>query len=67
MFFYSPSLVSRLYDMICVFIFAGYAIKDNNHLYWVAALVGLGWVGLVWSPCCCGNTLRNVYCNRETY
>jgi len=41
--------------------------KFNKHLYWISMLVGLFWFGLLWTPCCCGNTLRNIYCNRETY
>ena len=41
--------------------------KDNPHLYWVSGLVGLVWVGMVWSQCCCGKTLSNVYCHNDVY
>ena len=61
-------MIVYVLGMFTVFIFtSGDIWKDNQHLYWISALVGLGWVGLIWSPCCCGKTLRNIYCTRETY
>ena len=64
---FASCMLIYVLGLFTVFIFAGDAMKNNIHLYWVAAIVGLGWVALVWSPCCCGKTLRNIYCTRETY
>ena len=68
MVFFASCLLIYIVGLFTIFIFAGDDyIKDKLfHLYWIA-LVGLGWVALIWSPCCCGKTLRNIYCNRETY
>ena len=65
---FAACMIVYVLGMFTVFIFtSGDIWKDNQHLYWVSALVGLGWVGLVWSPCCCGNTLKRVYCTQTDY
>jgi len=67
MVLFTSCMLIYVLGLFTIFIFAGEAMKDNRHLYWIAALVGLGWVGVIWSPCCCGNTLKKIYCTRETY
>ena len=37
--------------------------KENPHLYWISGIIGLFWFSLLWCPCCCGNTLKNLYCS----
>ena len=68
MVFLASCLLIYILGLFTIFIFAGEDyIKDQLWPFWIAPLVGLGWVALVWSPCCCGKSLRNMYCNRETY
>jgi len=67
-YIFSACMIIYVLGMFTVFIFtSGDIWIDNTHLYWVSALVGLGWVGLIWSPCCCGRTLHNIYCYNDTY
>ena len=68
MVFFASCLLIYIVGLFTIFIFAGEDyMKDKLWPFWIAPLVGLGWVSLIWSPCCCGNSLRNIYCNRETY
>tara|TARA_B100001287_G_C22667510_1_gene523581 strand:- start:1492 stop:2034 length:543 start_codon:yes stop_codon:yes gene_type:complete len=68
MVFFASCLLIYIVGLFTIFIFAGEDyIKDKLWPFWIAPLVGLGWVALIWSPCCCGKTLRNMYCNREPY
>ena len=68
MVFFASCLLIYIVGLFTIFIFAGEDyIKDKLWPFWIAPLVGLGWVALIWSPCCCGKSLRNMYCNRETY
>jgi hypothetical protein len=54
--------------MFTIFLFSsGVDWSQNGELYWLSAIVGLAWVALIWSPCCCGKTLHNVYCTSSTY
>ena len=66
--FFASCLLIYVVGLFTIFIFSGEDyIKDKLWPFWIAPLVGLGWVALIRSPCCCGNSLRNMYCNRETY
>ena len=67
-YIFAACMIVYVLGMFTVFIFtSGDIWKDNPHLYWVSALVGIVWVGMVWSPCCCGKTLSNVYCHNDVY
>ena len=49
-YIFAACMIVYVLGMFTVFIFtSGDIWKDNQHLYWVSALVGLGWVGLIWS------------------
>ena len=37
-------------------------LNVNYYLYWLPFLIGICWVGLCWSPCCCGKILNRTYC-----
>ena len=67
-YIFAACMIVYVLGMFTVFIFtSGDIWKDNPHLYWVSALVGIVWVGMAWSPCCCGKTLSNVYCHNDVY
>ena len=68
MVFLASCLLIYICGLFTIFIFAGEDyIKDKLWPFWIAPLVGLGWVALIWSPCCCGKSLRKMYCNSESY
>ena len=68
MVFLAACLLVYLAGLFTIFIFVGEDyIKDKLWPFWFAPLIGLLWVGLIWTPCCCGTTLRNMYCRREIY
>ena len=37
-------------------------LNINYYLYWLPFLIGISWIMLCWSPCCCGKTLNQTYC-----
>lgn len=67
MVFLASCLLIYLAGLFTIFIFAGDALKTQVYLLWIAPFVGLGWVGIIWTPCCCGKTLREMYCHRTSY
>lgn len=68
MVFLASCMLIYIVGLFTIFIFAGEDyIKDKLWPFWIAPLIGLVWVALIWSPCCCGKSLRNMYCNRESY
>jgi len=38
--------------------------KSDSALYWVSGFVGIVWVIIIWSPCCCGKWLNKVFCKK---
>ena len=68
MVFFASCMLIYVLGLFTIFIFAGEdSMKDQKWPFWIAPLVGLGWIALIWSPCCCGNTLKRVYCTRTDY
>lgn len=39
-------------------------LNANYYLYWLPFLIGLCWIALCWSPCCCGKALNQAYCQK---
>jgi hypothetical protein len=60
-------LLIYVVGMFTIFLFSpGLEWSKHGELFWLSAIVGLAWAVLIWSPCCCGKTLYNVYCKRTS-
>ena len=56
-------LLMYIIGMFTVLVFSsGLEWSEHGELYWVSAIIGFVWTIIIWSPCCCGKTLYNVFC-----
>ena len=51
--------------LLSVVIFIDSGRKENLNIYWIAPIIGLIWALIIWSPCCCGRHLSNVFCKKR--
>lgn len=42
-------------------------LENEFTLYWLPPIIGLVWLVLIWSPCCCGKHLSNIFCKKIYY
>ena len=40
---------------------------DNYYYIWLPPLMASVWVAIIWSPCCCQESLRNAFCTTNDY
>jgi len=62
----SLSLLIYAIGMFTLFIFTTKEDWDSySVLYWLSPIIGLVWLLLIWSPCCCGKHLNKIFCKKH--
>tara|TARA_R110001592_G_scaffold33135_2_gene115264 strand:- start:824 stop:1333 length:510 start_codon:yes stop_codon:yes gene_type:complete len=61
----SLSLLIYAIGMFTLLIFTTKEDWDSySALYWLSPIIGLVWLLLIWSPCCCGKNLNKIFCKK---
>ena len=62
----SISLLIYSIGMFTLLIFTTKEDWDSySALYWLSPIIGLVWLLLIWSPCCCGKHLNKIFCKKN--